>query len=148
MLNLFGLLPPGQLFRVSIHFGQIEHLENFHDKHKSVCACFEVKHPTLLPHNRQSTICCRTKHIQDWTYSENSCGQFDQYFTFFEQFYNNDSPDTCLSIMTEHGKKLYKYKCHLVDYVNCRSVNQFFYLQGKHEAYCRLQFSIAVKPIN
>ena len=221
MLNLFGILPPGQLFRVSIHFGALEYLDTqllldelesesglkrenslcnsknigtslqciskriveeiqdihgnrtskiYQQKRKpTICACFEVKHhhhqPTIFHHHHQRhSICCRTRQLIATSSDNNQRKaninnglnetelnqqqQFDQHFTFFERFYYTDSPITCLSIMNSTGKKLYKFKCHLSEYVNCRSVNQYFSLQNKKTGqYCRLQFSIVVKPI-
>ncbi|KAJ6225053.1 hypothetical protein RDWZM_003598 [Blomia tropicalis] len=165
ILNLLGFLPAGKLFRVSIHFGQIEHLNHHlleagetesnssNNVNKnitgSICACFEVKHhqhqPTIFhPHHQRHSICCRTKQLS----AETKTDHFDQHFTFFERFYYQDSPITCLSVMNGFGKKLYKFKSHLADYIHCRSVNQYFALQNKKTGqYCRLQFSIVVKPI-
>lgn len=96
---------------------------------------------------------------------------FDQHFTFFERFHVRDSPPTVLAIRHgATGKKLFTYRCHLADYITARSVNQFFCLGSEKALYkagsvssagaslnsmtnsnnstvCRLQFSIAVKPV-
>ena len=104
------------------------------------------------------------------SHSDSPSNSFDQHFTFFERFHVRDSPPTVLAIRHgSTGKKLFTYRCHLADYITARSVNQFFCLSSEKALFkasggggggsgssmannsantvCRLQFSIAVKPV-
>ncbi|OTF74405.1 hypothetical protein BLA29_006081 [Euroglyphus maynei] len=148
------------LYRIAIHFGQIEFLKATINADGLLWACFRVKHDRVhKATTKNDQIYCRTKpqpfqKCNDGLFDSRS---FDESFTFFGHFDLTEHGSLSLVMTNPGGSSQHSqltFKCPLIDYLRQPSVNQYFYLEPtrtkRHmsdQSYCTLQFSICIQSV-